>query len=57
MYLSTNAKDKKTDVSIIDNLWEESNFHLPSWNEKLSESKDGNVNLNSKVFIVVPVNT
>ena len=54
MYLSTNAKDKKTDVSIIDNLWEESNFHLPSWNEKLSESKDGNVNLNSKVFYSGP---
>jgi hypothetical protein len=54
MYISTNAKDKKTDVSIIDNLWEESNFHLPSWNEKLSEAKDRNVDLNSKVFYSGP---
>lgn len=54
MYISTNAKDKKTDVSIIDNLWEKSNFHLPSWNEKLSEAKDRNVDLNSKVFYSGP---
>ena len=54
MYISTNAKNKKTDVSIIDNLWEESNFNLPSWNEKLSESKNGNDNLNSKVFYSGP---
>ena len=54
MYISTNAGEKKIDVSIINNLWEAANFHLPRWNEKLLENKDGNVNLKSKVFYSGP---
>ena len=54
MYISTNATNKKIDVSIIDNIWEAVSFHLPSWNEKLSDSKDRNIDLNSKVFYSGP---
>ena len=54
MYISTNAGDKKTDVFIMDNLWEVASFHLPSWNEKLLENKDHNSNFSSKVFYSGP---
>ena len=54
MYITTNAINKNTNVSIIDNLWEVANFHLPDWNEKLSESIDKISKSGSRVFYSGP---
>ena len=54
MYITTNAMNKNTNASIIDNLWEVVSFHLPDWNEKLSESIDEIPKLGSRVFYSGP---
>ena len=54
MYIATNVMDKNTNVSMIDNLWKVASFHLPDWNEKLSESIDKISKLRSRVFYSGP---
>ena len=54
MYIATNAVNKNTNISIIDNLWKVASFHLPDWNEKLSESIDKISKLRSRVFYSGP---
>ena len=54
MYISTNASDKNTEVSLINNLWDVANFHLPNWIENLVEKGNRKSNLDSKVFYSGP---
>ena len=54
MYISTNASDKNTEVSLINNLWDVANFHLPNWIENLVEIGNRKSNLDNKVFYSGP---
>ncbi len=54
MFISTNAGEKTTNVSLIDNLWDDSNFGLPNWSDKLGENRDNYSDLNCIVFFSGP---
>tara|TARA_Y100001970_G_C14243213_1_gene866229 strand:- start:1500 stop:2987 length:1488 start_codon:yes stop_codon:yes gene_type:complete len=54
MYIATNAVDKSTKVSLIDNLWDITNFGLPNWSDKLTESRKKFSDLNCSVFYSGP---
>ncbi len=54
LYISTNAGEKNTDVSLMDNLWDASSFGLPAWDDMLMENRDKKSDFTSKVFYSGP---
>ena len=54
MYISTDLSDKKTKISLIDNLWDDSFFGLPDWSDILSKYSEKYPNLQRKLFYSGP---
>ena len=54
MYISTDVGDKKTDISLIDNLWDVSHFGLPNWEKEFLKNREGFIELDCTVFYSGP---
>jgi len=56
MYISTDVSNRKTDVTLIDNLWGKSKFGIPDWKQELKELKSNVAEENSNLFYSGPSN-
>ena len=56
LFVSKDILKKKTNVNLIDNLWNNSNFGYPNWLLELKELKSKYSNLNSNLFYSGPDN-
>ena len=54
MYITTNALDRSSNISLINNFWDQSNFGLPNWSDKFAENRNNFLEYNCSVFYSGP---
>ena len=55
MYISTNANNLKTDVRLIENLWDNSRFGLPDWDRELERIRRQHSEFEARLFFSGPL--
>ncbi len=55
LYITTNLRNNKTNVNLVDNLWEKSHFGIPDWMDTMSSIRSNYPDMLSSVFFSGPM--